>query len=96
MPTPHLSINQRASDVPPAALVRAMKLLKDVSELLAALSPDEIEKAAARAHLDRRGNACAAYWRLFEARHRALVTSFATQRSAVAQLVRDHIEKGET
>lgn len=73
-----------------------MKLLKDVSELLDTLSPDEIEKTAARTHLDRRGDAHAAYWRLFEARHRALVASFASQRSAVAQLVRDHIEKGET
>lgn len=94
MPTPSLSINQR-SDAPPATLARAMKILKEVGELLDALSPEQIAKAAAHAHLDRRGDAHAAYWRLFEARHRALIASFATQRSAFARLVRDHIEKGE-
>lgn len=68
-------------------------MLDAVGHLLQALSPDEIQATAERAHLGRLADVHTGYWRVFSSRHRVLTEVFATQRSTFADSARAYVER---
>jgi hypothetical protein len=84
------------SDEGAALLRRALDVLEDVSRLLHALSPSEIEAEVTRLFLGRVGDDDAASrWRAYSKRHRVLKDLFATVHSEFAQASRAHFERLE-
>jgi hypothetical protein len=76
-----------------ALVGRALDMLNAVSHLLGALSPNEVQATAERAHLGRLADEHLGYWKVYSARHRVLTEVFATQRSTYESRAWAYIER---
>lgn len=77
-----------------ALLRRALETLEGFRELLRALSPAEIQAAAARSSLATSSEMHAVYWSVYGARHQLLVDVVSTQLATFKQLVLPHLQAG--